>query len=98
MFNSIPMEMIEEENASNFVLAKTSNSKKNKHELLHADESVGDRIKSLIRYLRRYGVPEAYLFEVRDLQEMTNIPRVTRCIAMLGKMVSKQKSAHMESK
>jgi len=82
MFNSIPMEMTEE-NASK---PKQSNSKKSINDV-HNDKAVEDRIKSLLWYLRRYGVPEAYLFEVRELQEMTNIPKVTRCIAMLGKMV-----------
>ena len=82
MFNSIPMEMTEE-NASK---PKQSNSKKSINDVPN-DKAVEDRIKSLLWYLRRYGVPEAYLFEVRELQEMTNIPKVTRCIAMLGKMV-----------
>ena len=76
------MEMTEE-NASK---PKQSNSKKSINDV-HNDKAVEDRIKSLLWYLRRYGVPEAYLFEVRELQEMTNIPKVTRCIAMLGKMV-----------
>ena len=35
----------------------------------------------------QYGVPEQYLFEINDLKDMTNIPKVTRCIAMVGKMV-----------
>ena len=37
----------------------------------------------------QYGVPEQYLFEINDLKDMTNIPKVTRCIAMVGKMVRK---------
>ena len=51
------------------------------------DKATEDRIKSLLWYLRRFGIPETYLFEVEDLKEMANIPRVTRTIAMLGKMV-----------
>ena len=54
----------------------------------HPDRVTEDRIKSLLWYLRRFGIPDGYLFEIQDLQEMSNIPRVSRCIAMLGKMVS----------
>eukprot|EP00093_Oithona_nana_P003941 03941.XXX_97885_96781_1 [CDS] Oithona nana genome sequencing. len=50
---------------------------------------IRERIEMLLKYLRKYGVPEKHLFEVHELQEMSNIPKVTRCIAMLGKMVRK---------
>ncbi len=43
----------------------------------------------MLKYLRRYGIPEEYLFEERDLFEFKNVPKVTRCVAMLGKMVRK---------
>jgi hypothetical protein len=49
-----------------------------------------ERIKLLRKYLRRYGVPDEYIFEERDLAEFKNIPKVTRCFAMLAKMVSKK--------
>ena len=42
----------------------------------------------LLKYLKRYGVPEKYLFEMEDLIEMKNMPKVTRCMAMLAKMVT----------
>ena len=45
------------------------------------------RIKILLKYLRKFGVPEKYLFDLDDLIEMKNMPKVTRCIAMLAKMV-----------
>ena len=45
------------------------------------------RIKILLKYLKRFGVPEKYLFDLDDLIEMKNMPKVTRCIAMLAKMV-----------
>ena len=42
----------------------------------------------LLKYLKRYGVPDKYLFEMEDLIEMKNMPKVTRCMAMLAKMVT----------
>ena len=83
MFNSIPLEMIE-----NPKVASSSSKKKNSvAEIAEIEKATGDRIKILLKYLRKYGVPEQYLFEVNELKEMTNIPKVTRCIAMVGKMV-----------
>jgi hypothetical protein len=41
----------------------------------------------LLKYLKRFGLPEKYLFDLDDLIEMKNMPKVTRCIAMLAKMV-----------
>ncbi len=32
-------------------------------------------------------MPEEYIFEETDLTEFKNIPKVTRCCAMLAKMV-----------
>jgi hypothetical protein len=46
-----------------------------------------DRVKILLKYLKRFGVPEKYLFDIDDLIEMKNMPKVTRCMAMLAKMV-----------
>ncbi len=46
-----------------------------------------ERVKMLLKYLKRFGLPEKYLFDLDDLIEMKNMPKVTRCIAMLGKMV-----------
>ena len=50
--------------------------------------SRGERVKLLRKYLRKHGVPEEYIFEETDLIEFKNIPKVTRCFAMLAKMVS----------
>ena len=47
-----------------------------------------ERVKLLRKYLRKYGVAEEYIFEEEDLTEFKNIPKVTRCFAMLAKMVS----------
>lgn len=56
---------------------------------IHALDKVSeDRIKSVLKYLKKFGVPDKFLFEIQDLKEMSNIPKVTRCIAMLGKLVS----------
>lgn len=46
-----------------------------------------DRVKMLLKYLRKFGIPEEYIFTESDLFEFKNIPKVTRCIAMLAKMV-----------
>ena len=70
---------------------KTEKQKKNSissDAKLHEGQ-IRQRIEMLLKYLRKYGVPEKHLFEVHELQEMSNIPKVTRCIAMLGKMVRK---------
>ena len=45
-------------------------------------------MKLLRKYLRKYGVSEEYIFKEEDLTEFKNIPKVTRCFAMLAKMVS----------
>lgn len=55
-----------------------------------------DRVKTLLKYLRRFGVPEEYIFEERDLFEFKNVPKVTRCVAMLAKMVSERSSARIK--
>lgn len=46
-----------------------------------------ERVRILLKYMRKYGMPEEYLFTESDLFEFKNIPKVTRCVAMLGKMV-----------
>lgn len=51
-------------------------------------DTTQDRLKILKKYLRRFGVPEEYIFEDTDLVEFKNIPRVTRCVAMLAKMAN----------
>jgi hypothetical protein len=59
-------------------------------ELVLTDEGLNtreERIKVLKKYMRKFGVPEVFVFEDADLFEFRNIPKVTRCIAMLGKMV-----------
>ena len=45
-----------------------------------------DRVKAVIREIRRYGVVE--VFEPEDLIELRNIPKVTKCLAQLSKLVS----------
>lgn len=57
-----------------------------KFESLERSDTEG-RVKILLKYLRRFGVPEKYLFDLDDLIEMKNMPKVTRCVAMLAKMV-----------
>jgi len=87
MFNSIPMEMTHPERKSSNPTGIVNPKKSINHNVPTPDKATEDRIKSLLWYLRRFGIPEAYLFEVEDLKDMTNIPRVTRTIAMLGKML-----------
>ena len=43
-------------------------------------------MKAVIREIRRYGVVE--VFEPEDLLELRDIPRVTKCLAQLSKLVS----------
>ena len=49
-----------------------------------------DRIKVLISHLVKFGIPERYIFQIEDLMEMKNVPKVTRCIAMMAKLVRKE--------
>ena len=44
-----------------------------------------DRVKTVIREIRRYGVVD--VFEAEDLIELRNIPKVTKCLAQLSKLV-----------
>lgn len=44
-----------------------------------------DRAKAVIREIKRYGVVE--VFEPEDLIELKNIPKVTKCLAQLSKLV-----------
>ncbi len=73
MFNSIPADMV------------ASTTAKPTSEV--AEKDTENRIRMVLKYMRKYGVPESYIFDVDDLREMTNVPKVTRAIAMLGKMV-----------
>lgn len=47
------------------------------------------RVRSLIREIKRYGVSE--VFEVEDLLERRNIPKVTKCLAQLSKLAASDK-------
>jgi hypothetical protein len=47
------------------------------------------RIRALIREIKRYGVTET--FEVEDLLERRNIPKVTKCLAQLSKLAASDK-------
>ena len=44
------------------------------------------RVTALVREIRRYGVVD--VFEPADLLEKRNIPKVTKCLAQLSKLVS----------
>ena len=44
------------------------------------------RVAALVREIRRYGVVD--VFEPADLLEKRNIPKVTKCLAQLSKLVS----------
>ena len=50
-----------------------------------------DRIKTVIREIRRYGVVE--VFEPEDLMELRNIPRVTACLAQLSKLAASDRNS-----
>lgn len=48
-----------------------------------------DRVKSLIREIKRYGVID--VFEPEDLLELKNVPKVTKCLAQLSKLAASDK-------
>lgn len=48
-----------------------------------------DRVKSVIREIKRYGVVD--VFEAEDLIELRNIPKVTKCLAQLSKLAASDK-------
>jgi len=50
-----------------------------------------DRVKAVIREIRRYGVVD--VFEPEDLIEMKNIPKVTKCLAQLSKLAASDKDS-----
>ena len=47
-----------------------------------------ERVNILIKYFHKLGVPPKYIFDLDDLCELKNVPKVTRCMAMLAKVVS----------
>ena len=53
-----------------------------------ARTEIENRVKLLLYHLERFGIPEKFLFAREDLMDLKNIPKVTRCIATLAKMVS----------
>ena len=58
-------------------------------EQIHANwgcNPVLDRVNSVIFEMRRYGVTD--MFEPQDLMELRNIPKVTKSLAQLCKLVS----------
>jgi len=58
-------------------------------EVIHANwgcNPVLDRVNSVIFEMRRYGVTD--MFEPQDLMELRNIPRVTRTLAQLCKLLA----------
>lgn len=50
-----------------------------------------DRVKVVIREIRRYGVVD--VFEPEDLLELRNIPKVTKCLAQLSKLAASDKDS-----
>ncbi|XP_023327972.1 uncharacterized protein LOC111701071 isoform X2 [Eurytemora carolleeae] len=54
-----------------------------------------DRVKAVIREIRRYGVVE--VFEPEDLIELRNIPKVTKCLAQLSKLAASDKDNLLNS-
>ena len=50
-----------------------------------------DRVKTVLREIRRYGVVE--VFEPEDLIELKNIPKVTACLAQLSKLAASDKKS-----
>jgi len=50
-----------------------------------------DRVKAVIREIRRYGVVD--VFEPEDLIELKNIPKVTKCLAQLSKLAASDKDS-----
>ena len=45
-------------------------------------------IRNFLEQAETYGVPKAKLFHLEDLLHLRHIPRVTRCIYALAKLVS----------
>ena len=84
MYNSLPMDMIEGP------MAKV--------------EKIEDKLELFIKYARSFGVPEVKLRDINlvsslivkeflfspvpDLLELGDIPKVTKCLAIMAKMVS----------
>lgn len=54
-----------------------------------------NRIKAVIREIRRYGVVD--VFEIEDLIELKNIPKVTKCLAQLSKLAASDKDSLLAS-
>ena len=52
-------------------------------------DPVLDRINTVIREIRRYGVVD--VFEPADLKELRNIPKVTKVLAQLSKLAASDK-------
>ncbi|XP_071525801.1 myophilin-like [Panulirus ornatus] len=49
-------------------------------------------IRNFLEHAEAYGVPKAKLFHVEDLLHLRHIPRVTRCIYALAKLVAEDPS------
>ena len=49
-------------------------------------ESAEERVNLLIKYFRKLGVPETFIFSVEDLCELRDVPKVVRCMAALAKL------------
>jgi len=55
-----------------------------------------NRIRMVIREMRKYGVVE--VFEVEDLIELRNINKVTKCLAQLSKLASSDRDNLVSNK
>jgi len=66
-----------------------------KYDFSNLQNFAQNRIKTVIREIRRYGVVD--VFEVEDLIELKNIPKVTKCLAQLSKLAASDKDSLLAS-
>ena len=51
-------------------------------------EKIEDQLEQFINYAERFGVPQEFIFDpIEDLMLLKDIPKVTRCLALMAKMV-----------
>ena len=101
-FNSVPIDPTTDLNGQyekRKLQLQKQNSKDSPNQLVPVDREteiklekqrqkiIHDRIKVLINHLKTYGIPEKYIFDIGDLMDLANVPKVTRCVAMMAKMV-----------
>ena len=85
VFNSVPIEVVH----SNWGSVSVHTYFNDIHRLFNislcVQNPVLSRVKTVLHEMRRYGVTD--LFEPADLMEQRNIPKVTRSLAQLCKLV-----------